>query len=392
MKRIAVVLIALLLVPLTSLEAAEPTSLTGSFPLGVYWPWERTPGLAKRNGLEKWAFVERCLDNLKAQGFDAVWAVNLGIDDLPGLAERMAARGMKLVPALGELHYNIAWRRNNWTYLEKESKRALAAAGASPSILAWALCDEPRRDLVGEMETFRQKFIEWGATQQAVVVTMWPDSPVYAEKANFGVVCTDIYPFFSAGNPNGPNTPQASRSWYRRQAQNTVQAAQKAGRMPWIMPQCFIEIWGPWKYNEHLDAVLLPGASSTGGSRPLEKYDGRSGAPLGWGCEGFSGPFTCRHLPINRRPSPTSARPFPLSWRQKRRHGPMAPAHCCGPTAPPRPSAWPWPSAGRAEAASAAAQGRRAGRIAIGRGLPARMDRRTCQPRVETHVRRRGER
>ena len=101
-------LTALLLAPLTSLEAAEPTFLTGSFPLGVYWPWERTAGLAKRNGLEKWVFVERCLNNLKTQGFDAVWAVNLGIADLPGLADRMAAREMKLVPALSELHYNIA--------------------------------------------------------------------------------------------------------------------------------------------------------------------------------------------------------------------------------------------------------------------------------------------
>ena len=26
------------------------------------------------------------------------------------------------------------------------------------------------------------------------------------------------------------------------------------------MPQCFVEIWGPWKYDEHLDAVMLPGA------------------------------------------------------------------------------------------------------------------------------------
>jgi hypothetical protein len=167
---------------------------------------------------------------------------------------------MKLVPALGELHYNIDWRRNNWTYLEKESKRAMEAAGESPAILAWALCDEPGRGLVGEIETFRRKFTSWGANQPAVVVTMWPDSPTYAEQAGFEAVCTDIYPFFSQGNPNGPNTPTASRSWYRRQAQVTVQAAQKNGRTPWIMPQCFIEIWGPWKYDAHLNAILLPGA------------------------------------------------------------------------------------------------------------------------------------
>ncbi|NUQ66435.1 MAG: hypothetical protein HUU20_28570 [Pirellulales bacterium] len=253
-------IVALLLAPPALLYAAAPPGLAATFPLGVYWPWERTEGLARRNGLEKWAFVERCLDNLKADGFDAVWAVNLGITDLPGLAERMAARGMMLVPALGELHYNVDWRRNHWAYLEKESKRALKAAGGSSAILAWALCDEPRRDLLGEMETFRRKFMEWGAKQPAVVVTMWPDSPTYAEQAGFGAVCTDVYPFFSTGNPNGPNTPAASRSWYRRHAGITAESARKAGRPPWIMPQCFVDVWGPWKYDDQLNAVMLPGA------------------------------------------------------------------------------------------------------------------------------------
>jgi hypothetical protein len=246
--------------PLASLRATDKPRLAGSFPLGVYWPWERTEGLAKRNGLEKWAFVERCLDQLKAHGFDAVWAVNLGIPDLPALAQRMAAREMKLVPGLAELHYNIDWRRNNWSYLEKESKRAIEAAGDCPAILAWALCDEPGRDIVGEMETFRRKFVAWGAKQPAVVVTMWPDSPAYAQQAGFGAVCTDVYPFFSAGNPNGPNTPAVSRAWYRRHAKIAADAAKKAGRTPWIMPQCFVEIWGPWKYDDRLEAVMLPGA------------------------------------------------------------------------------------------------------------------------------------
>ena len=26
------------------------------------------------------------------------------------------------------------------------------------------------------------------------------------------------------------------------------------------MPQCFVDIWGPWKYDERLDEVMLPGA------------------------------------------------------------------------------------------------------------------------------------
>ena len=232
-----------------------------SFPLGVYWPWERTEGLAKRNGLEKWAFVERCLDQLKSR------RVRRGVggepghprparpgpaDRGPGDEARARVGASCTTTSTGGGTTGAIWRRSRSGPWRPPAIR--------PAVLAWALCDEPRRDLVGEMETFRRKFVEWGAKQPAVVVTMWPDSPVYAERTGFGAVCTDVYPFFSAGNPNGPNTPAASRAWYRRHAQITAGAAQKAGRTPWIMPQCFVEIWGPWKYDERLDAVLLPGA------------------------------------------------------------------------------------------------------------------------------------
>jgi hypothetical protein len=109
------------------------------------------------------------------------------------------------------------------------------------------------------METFRRKFREWGAKQPTVVVTMWPDSPTYAEQAGFGTVCTDVYPFFSAGNPNGPNTPAASRAWYQRHVGITAQAALKSGQTPWIMPQSHCEVWGPWAYTADGDMKVLPG-------------------------------------------------------------------------------------------------------------------------------------
>lgn len=230
-----------------------------AFPLGVYWPWERVMGNAERLKMDKWAYVDNRLADMQAQHVDSVWVVNLNIADLGPLAERLAARKMTLIPALSELHYNIEWRRNNWEYLEKESRRALAAAGESPAVIAWALCDEPRKDIVAEMELFRQKFVGWGAKQPGITVTMWPDSPTYARETKFDHVCTDIYPFFADGNPNGPNPAEVSKRWYRQQVQNTVQAAKDAGKVPWVMPQAFCDVWGPWKYDAKGDMVILPG-------------------------------------------------------------------------------------------------------------------------------------
>lgn len=258
MRLIPVFLVLVMLLSAVPASADVP-GLGDTFPLGIYWPWERVGGLAERAGLEKWEYVERCLDDMKAHHVDSLWVVNLNIPDLPLLAERVAARDMTLIPALAELHYNVPWRRNNWEYLEGQSRRALEAAGDSPAILAWALCDEPRKEFADEMELFRQKFHRWGARQPAVVVTMWGDTPAYAEQTDFAAVCPDPYPFFAPGNPNGPNTPGASRSWYRRHAMIAARAAYENGTTPWIMPQAYHEVWGPWDYDDEGNAVILPG-------------------------------------------------------------------------------------------------------------------------------------
>ncbi len=260
MPRLACLTLATVLILTGLTAAAVADTVADAFPLGAYLPWERVSGMAERNGMEKWEFVEWFLDDLKAHNMDAVWAVNLNIKELPGLAQRVADRQMKLVPALAELHYNIAWRRNNWEYLETKSRAAIAAAGDSPAIIAWALCDEPRKHFVEEMELFRRKFAQWGAKQPGIVVTMWHDTPAYAENADFPIVCPDIYPYFSDGNPNGPNTPGAGRSWYRRHAVNAARLAYANGQTPWIMPQSFSDVWGPWKYDEDGNVVMLPGS------------------------------------------------------------------------------------------------------------------------------------
>ena len=276
-----------LLVVLSLFTALAACAEPAPFPLGVYWPWERACGNAQRLKMDKWAYVDQRLADMQAHHVDAAWVVNLNIADLGPLAERMAARKMKLVPALSELHYNIEWRRNNWEYLEKESKRALQAAGASPAVIAWALCDEPRKNIVGEMEQFRQKFMALGAQQPGITVTMWPDTPTYARETQFPIICTDIYPFFSDGNPNGPNPAAVSKAWYRRQVQSTIQAAKDNGRVPWVMPQSFCDVWGPWKYDARGNMVILPGGVMHWRPPTVGEMRWQIWSAVGCGAQGF---------------------------------------------------------------------------------------------------------
>jgi hypothetical protein len=121
------------------------------------------------------------------------------------------------------------------------------------------LCGKPGNDIVAETEQFRSKFREWGAKQPGIVVTMWPATPTYCRETGYPFPCTDLYPFFSDGNPNGPNPAHVSRDWYRVQVAMTVKAALEGGKTPWIMPQMFADIWGPWKYDERGEMTILPG-------------------------------------------------------------------------------------------------------------------------------------
>ena len=67
MKQVILHLTILLLAPLPSLPAAEPPGLASSFPLGVYWPWERTEALAQCLAVaEAFAAVRTLVPLLKA--------------------------------------------------------------------------------------------------------------------------------------------------------------------------------------------------------------------------------------------------------------------------------------------------------------------------------------
>jgi hypothetical protein len=304
-----------LLLPFWIGTAAAAAETTVPFPLGVYWPWERLLGHAERLGVDKWQLAEQRLADMQAHNVDSVWVVNLNIADLGPLAERCAARKIRLIPGLSELHYNIEWRKENWEYLERESRRAIAAAGTSPSIIAWPLCDEPRQDIVAEMEQFRVKFGQWGAKQPGIVVTMWPDTPAYCRETGYPFPCTDVYPFFSDGNPNGPHPAHVSRNWYRTQVAMTVKAAREEGKTPWIMPQMFADIWGPWKYDERGEMTILPGGVLHWRGPSVGETRWQTWAALGLGAQGII--YYVHESPVsdNAREQPYEGDTFPASMR-----------------------------------------------------------------------------
>jgi len=210
---------------------------------------------------------------LKESGCDAIWLVNINVADTKELLKIARPMGLKLLPGLGEIEPR---NRPQTAKLDPEDKEALPRAldyyrktipavvqgigEDRDGILAWVLGDEPHGGSFSLLEPMREIFAEADHGRPVITVTMWPQTPQAIEKTRLTTFCVDLYPFFGPKDPNGPHTPQASRNFYTHNLQRMVEPAGRDGRVGWVMPMCFADVWGPWEMADDGSTVALPGA------------------------------------------------------------------------------------------------------------------------------------
>ena len=243
------------------------------FPLGVYWPWEYTESIAKNAGMDRWAFTKKTCKLLKAKGVDSIWLVNVGVGDLKLLLKITRPLGLKLIPCLGEIEPKNCrgtmgldptakdFKAKALEYYARKVPEIVQDLGEDRAgVLAWVLCDEPTEVFVDLMDPMREIFAKADPDRPALAVSMWPQTPDLIAKTKLTTFCIDLYPFFGPNDPNGPHTPDASRDFYSNNIQRMVKDAGKDGRVGWVMPMCFADIWGPWEMKSDSFAIALPGA------------------------------------------------------------------------------------------------------------------------------------
>ncbi|MEI6339014.1 MAG: hypothetical protein WCQ57_10590, partial [Verrucomicrobiota bacterium] len=257
--------------------AAPPPQETSrpvrDFPLGVYWPWERTPASARSAGMDTWAFAKQTCELLKENGVDSIWLVNIGVGDLKPLLKITRPLGLNLIPCLSEIEpRNLCGGMGLDPAAADFQAKALeyyalkipgivqAVGGDRAGVLAWALCDEPTGVFFDLMEPMRKIFARADPDRPALAVTTWGQTPNLIANTRFTIFCTDLYPFFGPNNPSGPHTPAASRNYYSDKIQRMVNDAGKDGRTGWVMPMCFSDIWGPREMAQDGMETALPGA------------------------------------------------------------------------------------------------------------------------------------
>ena len=230
-------------------------------PLGVYLSWERPRACAQHFGVDRWVDVCRRLDVCAANHVDTLWVTNMAEPDLPRLIQECGKREIRIIPSMSTIEGKIDWRwHKGGKYYEKVIPRVVKLAGDSKALAGWVLSDEPKREIFPRMEQLRQWFRRADPNRFCLVVSMWPQTPYVPKETKLPVVCVDLYPFFGPKDPNGPHTDGASKHFFRTKAQRMVEAIGERNVVPWIMPMCFSDVWGPRRYDDRGHMIALPGS------------------------------------------------------------------------------------------------------------------------------------
>lgn len=247
-----------------SLLASAGSSANGlpqdlqTFVRGVYFPFERVSWVARRAGMDTWQFVDRLLRDLRQRyHVDAIWLINSGASDTRRVCELAQQHGIAVF-ATPEWVYH--WRRLRGTeWAERTATEAVKALGDLRALRAYVLVDEARTWEMSYMEQIRAALARHDPSRAVVMVNMTWDIEGAARYTGLPVLCTDIYPYFAPRSPNGPNTPEAARSYFITCTEQLARLGEETRKPIWVMPQIFAEIWGKWYYDANGNVVIEPG-------------------------------------------------------------------------------------------------------------------------------------
>ena len=259
MTRSAVTRIAVGLLLMLGLSAACAQGGAPVFPRGIYWAWEFTAPMAKQRHLEMWDYVDKQAQELSQQyHMNYVWTVNIGTKDLIKLAGICAKYGIQVAGTPEP----VIWYRTDRSPagVEKTARDSVNLLKDAKGLAAYVLIDEPTLWEIDHMENLRAAFRRLDPTRDVIVVTMVGMTDATRVRTHFPVLTTDCYPFFAAKDPNGPNTPEISRAYYRNTLDTLAASLAREGRSLWAMPQCFEETWGPWYWGADMHLHAQPGA------------------------------------------------------------------------------------------------------------------------------------
>ena len=244
--------------------AAEAGKDLSEMPLGVYWAGEMVGAAYGGKESQRWEELDKRFKDLAAHNVNAIWLTHTDSKEASEFARHAAKHGIRLIASLGPLAMEVGGIPDE-DHARATRKMLIDDWGDAPAPIAWGIGDEPSTSYMEDVAKASANIKKAIPTARTTAVMMPMDYIAAAKMVDFDYFTVDIYPFFSAKNPNGPGDHAAS-TWYY------VQACQRANRWAaesakttghakqWFsMGQIYQEPWGPWEVDEKGNVVYLPG-------------------------------------------------------------------------------------------------------------------------------------
>ncbi|MCK5023969.1 MAG: hypothetical protein KAS04_07370, partial [Candidatus Aenigmarchaeota archaeon] len=227
--------------------------------LGVYLSWEIPERLAKANNVS----LEKCLQNLlklcKKRHVNTLWVTNINYKYLPFMQKLCKDVDIKLMVCSVDGKYP-GYFNNNAAPIKRHIDQMVKSANGDDTLVGWVLSDEPKRKTFKNLKIYHELLKKKDPYRFTATVGMWPDAHFVPGETPIQAVAVDLYPFFGPNDPNGPHTDRTSKKFFTRNIMKLVAACEGTSTIPWVMGQCFVEIWGPYEYNEQGQLIALPGS------------------------------------------------------------------------------------------------------------------------------------
>ena len=283
------------------------------FPLGVYWPHSYANGFASFAGMDEWAYADRILGSLKTNHCNFVWVTS--IEDKPAvrLCELAHKHGIRVGLMPEAVMHPMQTR-------QAATPRAAAVAAAHTvgtfgqvdGIWGYVLDDEPPIAALPYLAAVETELRRLDPDRLVTCVYRRTEAVPGIRHHDFGIVTYNNYPFGHARDPNLPNTPRASRDFFRRVTASLGRQCEIRGITFFAMPGAFQDIWGHWYWSEEMTVVAEKGAylhwrMPTEGETRWQVWESVAGGAKGvvffslWYCENLN-----RTAPSGKPPPPLS--------------------------------------------------------------------------------------
>ena len=234
-----------------------PIPLKEAFPTGAFWAWERTAPCAAYAKKELWEFVDGQMKMLAGFGYDTLWFVNIGTDDMQMVLKVAERNGMRVLLNTGLLDavYSGAGSIGN---LERTAWGTYKSIGGSKALLGYVGKDEPLLCDTENMSTFYRLMKEVDPARDLVVCTMNRQTLTYIRDTPMPVACSDLY-YFGSEKSTQLAQPHESQPELTNALETYCLAAALHGKHFWFFGQMFGDVWGRhWRRGDRL--VVEPGA------------------------------------------------------------------------------------------------------------------------------------